>query len=346
MIQQQTVRSAGRLFEMAKLISDYPKEYTAPKLADYFRVNIRTIRRDIRLLEDRGIRVEFEHPGGYFIMQNLRNMPDYLTELDKLALEIVPSLLRGTLFDGRINPVVSAYQSALGKVLKGRVENPGALGDGVVEEQYGVVADLADIHDGADDRMVMDLLFAMSNNRVIDIGYQKVGSEEEIRTINPYFLIPWQNSLYIVGFCHLRRDFRTFKVARMKSISCRHEKFERDKGFSLKEFMKSAWGIDQSGPEYNVTLAFDADVAGYAKEDIRLHQWVKVAEETHLPDGRYLIRFPVCINHEFTRFVLQYGASVEVMEPENVRRDMAREVARLHARYAGLPVGESGSSRW
>jgi predicted DNA-binding transcriptional regulator YafY len=333
MREKQSVRLAGRLFELVNLIVNHPREFTAPKLAEHFRTSVRTIRRDIRLLEDIGIRVESEPTGGYFVMRDLSRVPTTLTEVDRLALEIMPWLLRGSLLDGRVNSLVTAYQHAIDKIL-GRPASgtaPKTLVTNTSQPDGSIVPDLAGSMDASDDRLMLDILHAIRNSRRMEIEYRKVGENHvEVRRIDPYYLVPWQNSLYVIGFCHLRKAFRTFKVGRMQNVRCLTETFARDPHFSLREFLKSAWGIDQSGPEVDVTLSFEPNSAGYAREEIRSH---RVMHEVYLPDGRYVVRVRAHWNKEFMRFVLQYGSAVEVVDPQALRHQLREEAERMLGRY-------------
>lgn len=331
MPERQSVRLAGRLFDLVSLVTRHPKKYTAPKLAEYFHTSVRTVRRDIRLLEDIGIRVESEPSGGYFVMKNLGNMPEALTESDRLALEIVPWLLRGTLFDAKIHPLIAAYEGAMDKVFRKPLSPMTGDAGKSSEGNPSIVVDLARPADRTNDGVVLEVLHGIRNARTLQIEYKKVGADDiEIRHVNPYYLVPWQNSLYVIGFCHLRQAFRTFKIGRMREVHCTANSFARDLSFSLPNFLKSAWGIDQSGLESDVTLAFQSDVAGYAQEDIRAH---RVISEEPDDEGRYIVHLKVHLNAEFIRFVLQYGASVEVLHPSVLRQQMRVEVERLLHQY-------------
>lgn len=322
------LNQAGRLFDLALLIAQHPRQYTAPMLSERFQCSLRTVRRDIRTLEDMGIRVESEPSGGYFIMRDLSRMPTALTESERLALDIVPMLPQGALSGGHILPLVSTYRTATEKVL------PNAGGTRSMAES-NIVVDLGASHDNQDDTAVLEVLYGIQNARGLEILYQKVNGEEtEIRQIDPYYLVPWQNSLYVIGYCHLRQAFRTFKVARMQTVRCLPDSFERDATFSLLSFMQSAWGIDQSGEELDVILVFSEDVSGYAAEDIQSHT---VIREARRADGRYEVAVRVRFNPEFVRFVLQYGSQVEVQSPERIRAQLREESARMMQQYINAP---------
>jgi predicted DNA-binding transcriptional regulator YafY len=163
MPERQSVRHAGRLFDLVDLISKHPKVYTASKLAEHFHTSVRTIRRGIRLLEDIGIRVESEPTGGYFVMRDLSRVPMPLTESDRLALEIVPWLLRGLLFDGKVNSLIHAYQNAMDKVLGG--SHRGRTVTSGPGQNPGIVFDLANATDTSDDGVVLEILYAIRNTR-------------------------------------------------------------------------------------------------------------------------------------------------------------------------------------
>ncbi|MCY0869361.1 MAG: helix-turn-helix domain-containing protein, partial [Firmicutes bacterium] len=58
--ERRSTRIGERLFAVADLIARYPRAYTAQRLADQLGVSVRTIRRDIRVLEAMDVRIESE----------------------------------------------------------------------------------------------------------------------------------------------------------------------------------------------------------------------------------------------------------------------------------------------
>lgn len=51
------------------------------------------------------------------------------------------------------------------------------------------------------------------------------------------------------------------------------------------------------------------------------------------PDGSLLYRVTVSGSREITRWILGYGPDVEVLEPEWLRRDIARQCAAMAGLY-------------
>lgn len=206
-------------------------------------------------MEDLGIRVESEPGGGYFILRDLQRLPGILTEDERFVIEIMPLLVQASIADGRVHPLITTYRRAVRKLLPDIVlPFPGNLRESI-QTKGGVIAELARSFEESDDRLVLEILYAVRMSRTLEIEYTKIGAlRHETRLVDPYYLVPWQNSLYIIGYCHLRQAFRTFKVVRVHGAKCLGKTYVRDPNFSLREFLKSAWGIDESGEEVDVHL--------------------------------------------------------------------------------------------
>ena len=49
--------------------------------------------------------------------------------------------------------------------------------------------------------------------------------------------------------------------------------------------------------------------------------------------GFVLVRARIGINDSFHRWVMKYGGNVEILRPENLRREFAEKVAELYRQY-------------
>ncbi|MCK4666956.1 WYL domain-containing protein [Candidatus Dependentiae bacterium] len=67
---------------------------------------------------------------------------------------------------------------------------------------------------------------ALDEKKVIEIEYYSPWTQERtIRKLDPYELIFRADNAYLLGYCHLRRDFRTFRLDRIGKIVVSHKKF-------------------------------------------------------------------------------------------------------------------------
>ncbi len=75
------------------------------------------------------------------------------------------------------------------------------------------------------------------NGLSIEIEYHTSKEEQsKCRTIDPYGLVYWSNKWYIVGFCHIRNEIRSFRVDRIYNIAQTKIKFNQPQDFSASKF--------------------------------------------------------------------------------------------------------------
>ena len=74
--------------------------------------------------------------------------------------------------------------------------------------------------------------------------------------------------------------------------------------------------------------------AGMLLDDM-LEQLGAYASAQDDPDnsGFVLVRARIGINDSFHRWVMKYGGNVEILRPENLRREFAEKVAELYRQY-------------
>jgi predicted DNA-binding transcriptional regulator YafY len=82
-----------------------------------------------------------------------------------------------------------------------------------------------------------------------------------------------------------------------------------------------------------VALQFSPAVARFVREGT----WSETETKEELPDGGLILRMRVPINVGLLRFVLQYGAEVEVLSPDTLRQQVVETHRAALARYADPP---------
>jgi predicted DNA-binding transcriptional regulator YafY len=172
--------------------------------------------------------------------------------------------------------------------------------------------------------------------RQVEIDYY-VPDRDELtrRVIDPYHLFAYGGDWYVAAFDHLRGEWRTFALG--ERLRAMHElglAYEPDPGFDLDRYLAEGFGLFRGGPVEEVVLRFSPAVARYMRERV----WDETESKENLPDGGLLLRMRVPVNVGLLRFVLQYGAEVEVLAPKSLRADVTRithEAARLYAYREG-----------
>jgi predicted DNA-binding transcriptional regulator YafY len=201
---------------------------TATTLADKFNVSIRTIYRDIRALEQSGVPILTEEGKGYTLMEGYRIPPVTFTESEANALITAEKFVlknKDASFVKEYSDAISKIKSVLRHSTK---ENANLLSDRIAISQNNS-------YDRTSNYLA-SLQLALTNFNLITIEYQKPDAAETTkRSIEPFALLSTQENWLLVAWCRLRKEFRLFRLDRIKTLSIQTEKFEPHK-ITLQEF--------------------------------------------------------------------------------------------------------------
>jgi predicted DNA-binding transcriptional regulator YafY len=91
----------------------------------------------------------------------------------------------------------------------------------------------------------------------------------------------------------------------------------------------SAYGIFGGAADKTAVLKFTPERARWVSAET----WHPQQQHTWLPDGSYELRIPYRESRELVMDVMRHGASVEVIAPPELRREVADELRRAASRY-------------
>jgi len=197
------------------------------ELAQRLEVNIRTLRRYIIMLQDLGIPIDAERgrDGGYVLAAGFKLPPMMFTNEEALALTI------GLLAARRLSLADTdrAVESALAKLervmpldLKSRVR---ALSETVT----------LGLNTASSIPPSEVVVSAMSNaaqlQQRVHIHYHPNQGEDTERDFDPYGLTYYLHKWYVVGYCHLRQDLRSFRLDRITQVNITDAHFDRPERF-------------------------------------------------------------------------------------------------------------------
>lgn len=164
------------------------------------------------------------------------------------------------------------------------------------------------------------LLHAIKEKHALVLHYQRFG-ENQVKhyTYHPYVLKEYRNRWYVTGKDAGKNRIITFALERIKEVLTTKQTFEADKTFSAKNFFKHSFGISvisEYKPE-KVILRFEPTEAPYIKSQ-PLHQTQQVISEN---EKEFIISLEVIPSYELKAQLLSYGDKVEVLEPEQLRKE-------------------------
>jgi proteasome accessory factor B len=180
-----------------------------------------------------------------------------------------------------------------------------------------------------------DLETATRNRKRVTLKYQDAATGMVTnRDVDPYALVYREKAWLLVGYCHLRKDLRSFRVDRVLSVTVapkpKSPDFERPANFDARAYAnRSPWTFQIAGVEpEEVVLEIRAEAADIANEDFGADGVI----DRHA-DGTTVVRF-VCSNPEFVALrVLAAKGSVLVRTGAALRTRIAAELAAISAQY-------------
>ncbi len=179
--------------------------------------------------------------------------------------------------------------------------------------------------------------------RKVKIEYQALGSEGLTRhDISPYIIEPsiWSDSVYVIAKSEFNDKVFAFKMERILSAFLSGETFEIPASFDDEQLLKHAWGIwfGEKDP-VTVKLRFSPAVTRRVRESI----WHPLEKVEDTGDGGRIWSVDIAEWREMLPWVRGWGADVEVLEPEGLRKEMEREVKKMARVYGMANVSEPGT---
>lgn len=199
---------------------------TSTALADKFGVSVRTIYRDIRTLEQAGVPIITEDGKGYTLMEGYRIPPVMFTEAQANALITAEQLV----LKNKDTSFIKDYTEAIDKiktVLKYSIQDKANL----LSERTRFDQNISRERNSNN---LSDLQFALTNFRLTKIEYTNEQNKTTTRHIEPFALLSTENWL-LVAYCRLRKEFRFFRLDRIKKMEVLTDKFEPH-GMTLQEY--------------------------------------------------------------------------------------------------------------
>ncbi len=155
----------------------------------------------------------------------------------------------------------------------------------------------------------------------------------------PYFIEPYAvgQTTHVIGLRTPPGAIRTFKLERIERIELLDTFYTIPADFDAQTMLADAWGIWYTENEpVEVVLKFQRSVAGRIKET----QWHHSEAITNQPDGSIIWQARIAEPREMLPWIRGWGADVEVIEPDWLRRALEKEARQLAALYGVMVMGK------
>ena len=294
----------GRLFKIVYYLLDKGKA-TAPELSEKLEVSVRTIYRDLDALSAAGIPIYTAQGkgGGIFLLPKFVLDKSLLSQQEKEQILMALQSISAT-----VTCQINELLTKLGGLFQSQNAN-------------WIEVDFSDWHKNAlSTEVFAQIKDAIFSRRKIKFSYFAGEGGCTTRTIEPIKLVFKSKDWYVYGFCLLRNDFRFFKLTRIKALELLQETFLRrvERAPALKTALLHE-------PLIPVKLKFAPEAAFRVYDEFtdavskdaqgNLHVTANLPEKT------------------LFSYILSFGDTVEILEPDDLRRSMKEKLTLMTEKY-------------
>lgn len=171
---------------------------------------------------------------------------------------------------------------------------------------------------------------ATLQRRKLWMEYHGRGSDRRSdRTVSPQRITWYRENWYLDAWDEDRGALRSFSVDRIIHPRVLDERAIDVPETELDEHYASSYGIFGGKADKLAVLRFTPERARWVADE----RWHPQQESSFLADGCYELKIPYRDSRELAMDILRYGPDVEVMAPEELRREVAERLRRANRLY-------------
>jgi proteasome accessory factor B len=321
--------SLRRQWSLLRMLGARRFGVTVREMAEEMRVSPKTIRRDLELF--RGVGFCLEETTGDFGRKTWRlGQASSLVPLSFTHEEAAALYLGRRLLDPLAGTVFwLAAQQAYRKVRAGFNERVVGYLDRFSGFFHHAMTGLADYSGKVE--LIDALVRAWEECKATHILYQSDrATEPAFRDVHPYGVFQHKAWLYLAALDPQEGRVKHYKIDRIEQVEVSQFPFRRPENFNLAEHLAATFGVYHSnGAPVTIKVRFAPAVARYVQEA----KWHPSQVLTKQRDGSLLAQYELAPTAQFRSWILSFGSKAVVLEPEELRDEIAEEIEAMIATY-------------
>lgn len=291
----------NRLTEIILILLN-KKIVTAKELSDKFQVSTRTIYRDIETLSLSGVPVYMSKGknGGISLLEDFCINKTLLSKNDKESITLALKAL-STIEYPDINSIIDKVG-----FVKGANYNDNWIDIDLSRWGYKTYED-----DKFD-----KIKYAILNSKLVEFSYINSLANKSKRVIEPIKLIYKGQSWYLYGYCRLKKDFRLFRMSRIKD-------FDVKKAYFTKKYFENQEINKEEKEVFNAVK-----VKLQVKKEALYRVFDDFSEESIIEnkDGTYQVTIEFPENEWLYGYILSFGPYAKVIEPLHIKNIVLEKI--------------------
>ncbi|MGF2614481.1 YafY family transcriptional regulator [Rossellomorea vietnamensis] len=297
------------------------EKVTAQQISEKLEMNIRTVYRYIDTISTSGVPIISEpgHNGGYSLLNNFIEAPLFFDSEEQTSLYHAAVFAEEAGYYGG-----EALNRAISKLSKHSNQEQ----ETKINQHLTSLEVISRVSSLSIEPFLKELEQAVAEGFSVKIFYQKSGEKQlNDRLVDPYRIIYWNNKWYVIGFCHLRNDIRSFRVDRIERLMLTEDKFNRPENFSARDFFTKNLLPTIEDKEGIISLVIHGDKSVLA--DICQHWFLgHYLQEQTSTQAVFLLDKDVI--HTYVPYLLlPFNKSIKVIEPVSLKKRLIEVLSEL-----------------
>jgi len=293
----------------------------AREIAEMFSISLRTVYRDIRTLEEAGIPILSEAGVGYSIMKGYFLPPIMFTHDEAVALLTAQKFVE-KMADKSTNSAFSNAMIKIKAILK--LSEKDSLEH--LDPRIEVLKRTQDSSISLNNATFQTILRSISDYLISTITYNAGNTgkltERNIEPIGVFFI---DDQWYMIAFCHLRNEYRNFRLDRVNQITLTNNTFEIDHP-TLKNYLQQ---VSKSKQLVTIVISFDNSVVRYTDRQKYYFGFVN-SDSTN---NKTIMTFLTNQIDEMAHWLLMFIDQIEIISPEILSLKVKSLVSKLQSFY-------------
>jgi predicted DNA-binding transcriptional regulator YafY len=316
-----------RFYKIHQLLTDR-RSVPFAVFKDALRVSRATFKRDLEYMRSSfNAPIEYDRERNGYFLDKPRTGPRY--ELPGLwfnASEVLALLtmlqmlsnLQPGLLDGQVKPLVERLRAILGGGDHSWQE---------VEKRIRIL--MPGRREGTTDQFGLVAAALLKRTRLQIRHYNRKDDRESEREVSPQRLVHYRDNWYLDAYCHTKQALRSFAVDAIREARLLEAKARDMPKAELDEYLKSGYGIFGGRDVEWATLRFTPEAARW----VSAQNWHSKQRARFDADGSYVLEIPYANDRELMMDILKFGADVEVLAPQTLRKRVIQALKQAAERY-------------
>jgi len=291
----------------------------ATELAQRLEVDPRSVRRYITMLQDIGIPIEATRGryGAYRLRPGFKLPPLMFTEEEAIAvmLGLLTLQTNGLAF---ATPSVEGASAKLTRVLPTRLREKVQVLQQVValgpERRYVSITTSGE--------RILQISEAVYKRQQVWLSYRSKRGEQTERLVDPYGIAYWAGCWYMIGYCHLRKSMRAYRLDRMIRAEMQQNQFEGPAHFDSVDYLVHSFGT--SIPTWEIEILLEGNLSEIQKKILTAYGNLEGQ-----PNG-FIYRSLIDDLADTARFLVDLRCPFVVSRPPELRTALHQLAQEIH----------------